>query len=533
MRVFTSILLLMIGLSISTLYAQKPKITWGPEEKLGKLSLSTQIVGMSNAGHYEVEYSAPLFLSLGGIPIKISQERYEIKRFNKEMKLMEEKKFDLTFNGKKRTFHSCVYMKGNLYVFSRFYDKAKAQNSLYVDRIDLETLSNKGKPTLIAEIPAEKKKNAGYFNTNVSKDSSKLFVFYDFPTPRKKKLELKEKVGIKVFNKDLDVLWEKSDITFDFSSKQFSQQGGMVDNEGNVVIFGKAYEGDGRKKRESTKGGKPNYSFVFRSFREKGTEVKDYNFELGERFITDIRLEFDQNNHLACAGFYSDDKRTWTASGIFYFHLNPADMGKYAETEAAFSKKTLALLSKRETTKQGELYSFDINKLILRRDGGAVILAEQSFVRWVTSTNSSTNSSRSYPVYYNMNILVTSINSIGEVEWVQVIPKKQIMANSNMANSYNYIILPEKVAIIFNDNEKNINAVAGSNVSNFKGSKSKGIASIVYIDQQGKVERKVLYSFAEHKKYLMPASTEQYNNRQAIIMIRRGAKARRARLTFP
>lgn len=507
--------------------AQKPSIKWGREETVSGLSFATQIVGVSETGHYEVEYTMPLYLTIGIIPIKLATEKYIIKRFNKDLEQVKKQEFDLTFKNKKRAFHSCVYMKGNLYVFSRFYDKEIDINSLYVERINLKTLKAIDEPKLIAEIPARKKGNAGYFNTNISRDSSKLFVFYDYPTPRKKAEDQDEHVGISVYDADLNVIWQKEEITFDVSSKQFVQQGGLVDNDGNVIILGKAYEGTGRKIKEKNRDGDPNYTYVFRSFRENGEEIQDYTFELDDRFITDLRIEFDQNSHLACAGFYSNNKQYSTASGIFFFHLNPIAMMKYGETEAAFNSRTLSLLSRREATKKGELYAWDINKLILRRDGGAVILAEQTFRRWARDNNGNY-----YPIYYNMNILATSLNSLGEVEWVQVIPKKQIMSRTNLASSYNYIILPNRLALIFNDHEENVNAKPGDKVKNFTGGKKKGIVSLVSIDQQGELKREVLYPFAELKKLLMPTSTEQINNSQALIMIRRFKKTQRGRLTF-
>lgn len=529
---FLIVVLGVLCLLPSFTHAQVPDIQWGKEEKAEKRSWYTRFVGVAGGGHYEIEYSSSAWVGIGFIPIKVAREKFYIKHYDEQLKLIKSQEFDLQYKGKNRSYHSSIYAKGNLYVFSRFYDKKADKNFLYVDRIDLSTLEAVGTPTLIAEIPAERRNNAGYFSTSFSRDSSKVMIAYDYGAARNRRDERKELMAMAVYDSELNLLWEQKDIEFEFADRRFRTLTHKVDNEGNGIIIGKVYNDDGRKRiRERDKDGKPNYRFLFRSYREEGTAVEDYIFDSEDRFITSMKVELDQNRHLACAGFYSDDRNYSITSGIFYFHLNPVDMSRYGETFQDFDKRTLELLSRGEATKKGELRNWSIDKLVVRLDGGALIVAEQYYSRTVTYTDGN-GVTHSYTMYYYMNILVTSIDALGEVEWVNVIPKEQISRNITAFSSFYPIILPERVVLIFNDHEANINALPGDRIKNFTRKKNKGIVSMVSIDQDGEVSRDVLYSLEKIKKSLRTSRTRQFSRNGVMIISERKGKFQRGRLTF-
>ena len=517
-RLFLSCLF-SVGL-ITLCFGQKPQIEWGPEFKIDGLASSSQTIGITANGFYEVQFSAQIRL----FGIAVVPAAFTIRAFDTDMKVIGEERIELKYKGNRRQFHSLTYMRGNLYLFTQFYDKKANTNTLFMDRLDLSTLKIAGESVVIASLDAPKRRRSGYFNTEISRDSTRLLVFYDYPQSRDR--DAAERYGISVYDPEMNKLWSKEDVSIEYVDRTFINIGQIVDDDGNVYIIGKVYEGNVLRERRK---GNPNYKYQFRLFSDKGETVQDYTFELGDRFITDLKLELDHNRHLACAGFIAEN-RTRAASGVFFFHLNPANFEVYGNTEKSFDSQTFELLRAREKTRKDEIVDFDINKLILRADGSAAIVAEQFYIVWQTFNDG--NTVQTYPVFHRRNILVASINSLGEIEWTQIIPKKQVTRYSDYFSSYMWMVQPDRLVFFFNDNVKNLDAKAGDNVRNFTASKRRGIISMVSIDHEGKVTRDVLTGAQEQDNLLVTGNSRQFNNQQALIYVQRRRKVQYSRITF-
>ncbi|RME12050.1 MAG: hypothetical protein D6816_01385 [Bacteroidetes bacterium] len=119
-----------------------------------------------------------------------------------------------------------------------------------------------------------------------------------------------------------------------------------------------------------------------------------------------------------------------------------------------------------------ELYNYSLDRLILRSDGGAVLVAEQFYIERETYYrdyyptygyypygyyNSYYRNSRDIDYLYNYNdIIVVNIRPDGDLQWTARIPKWQETRNDGgYYSSYAMSIVRDKLYFLFNDDARN------------------------------------------------------------------------------
>jgi len=201
--------------------------------------------------------------------------------------------------------------------------------------------------------------------------------------------------------------------------------------------------------------GKPNYTFrLFYDALEKGdTALNNIEMELEEKFITDLQLAFTKKGDIIGAGFYSEEG-TKSIKGSYYIKLNKNKIPERQEKR---------LRRRSEQGKTVELYEYDLDRLILRDDGGVVLLAEQYYIStYSRSANFASdpyaNNRREVVNNYHYNdIIIVNINPDGNIEWANKIPKQQTTSGDNgYYSSYQPAVIKNKIYLFYNDNPKNL-----------------------------------------------------------------------------
>lgn len=489
------------------------KVTWGKETKEPPKSRISYIIGTHSDGFYALR------LAMGGY---FKASTLIIEDYNNQNNLVKGTKVDLTYEKKDRFFEGTLLYNGNFLLFSSFYNKNKDLNYLFMETIDKKTLNSNGKPKVLATIKAEKRWNNGGFNHLVSRDSSKLMVFYDLPYERKER----EKFGVKVFDENVNQLWEK-EIELPYEDELFSITNYKVDNEGNVYVLGRLF----KDKVKERKKGKPNFRYVILSYKNNGETFKEYKLNLGDDFITDLTFQIADNGDFICAGFYSEDG-TRSIKGTLFFHIdgetNMVTNKKKKEFKPDFLEK---FMSDRKASNGGELYQFDLDELILRSDGGVVLIAEQFYIVTHTTRDQNGNMRTSYTYHYK-DIIVVNIDPSGNIEWASKIPKRQITRNDGgYFSSYVLAIVKDKMYFIFNDNIKNLQEKDPKRLANFSGGKN-GIVTMAVLDSKGEYDKYPLISTKEEGVMLRPKVCEQSGRKEMIIYGERGKKYKFGKVTF-
>ena len=349
-----------------------------------------------------------------------------------------------------------------------------------------------------------------------------------------------ERFALHVFDNQFNELWTK-DIALPYQDKYFSVEEYQVDNDGNVYILGLNY--------------KPEYFFTILEYSKDGEGFQEYPIKPKEKLITDLTFRVDDNGDLVCSGFYSDYHLN-KILGTYFFRLDTKTKEVVNKSLKEFdygfltqnlSAKQLEKAKKsRKASQKIGLNSFSLDKLVLRSDGGALLIAEQYFVEEIQRpTNNGFYSPGYYPntfsntysteYYFHYNdIIIVNIQPNGAIEWAARIPKQQISINDDgYYLSYSVSIVRDKIYFIYNDTEDNFNRNERINQTyTFEGSAKSSLIAVAEISRDGSVNIFPLFKNRDAAIITRPKMCKQIDKKNMIIYGEKGKTYRFGNVEF-
>jgi hypothetical protein len=520
----------LLVLSISTLWAQQAplKVSWGKEFSAPRNSTVADIIGFDASGFYVIKNQAS-----GGLFSLNST--LSLDRFDRNMNPSKSLDLELTEGGKRAYLEQMVFLNGKLLLFTSFPDQKTKINSLFVQPVDKQTLlPDNTKKSKVAEINYEgnSKRNSGSFSFRLSQDSSKMLIFnslpYDYRDP--------QKFGFIVMDADMKVLWKK-DITLPYRDDLFDVESFRVDNYGNAYLLGKLYNEVRKVKRR----GDANYIYKVLAYTENGTNNKEYSVSLPDKFLTDMQIGIRSNKDIVCAGFYSDNY-TVSIRGTFFISIDAntkeIKTKNFKEFDIGFITQNMTenqaekAKRKEEKGKDVELYSYDLDKLIVRSDGGALLVGEQFFVKTVTSTyrmgTQTTTSTVTY--YYYNDVIVVNIGPQGNIDWAVKVPKRQTSTNDGgFYSSYAMAINKDKLYFVFNDDPDNLDykGVGRMSQTNIR----RQVVTAVTVNAKGEMKKQILGA-GVGEVIIRPKVCEQISYSEMLLFGQRSKTQQFGRIVF-
>lgn len=463
-----------------------------------------------------------------------SKEAAFVELYDKDLKLKRSQELELKFEGKDRDFERVIMLHGQLYFFTSFANQVKKKNYLFYQTLNDRLLPSK-KLVKISEVDAVNKERKGAFNIEVSRDSSKVLIYAQLPYQRKEP----ERFSLQVFNDSLEQLWQR-EIVLPYADNLFSVEEYHVDNQGNVYLLGVRYkDGAGRRRR-----GTPDYNYEILAYTNDGSEVKTYRIDNNEFFLTDMTFRIADNGHLVCSGFYSN-KGTYSIKGACFLRIDPVQQSIYLQNFKPFDfdfltehlsegakERAQRAAQSGDTRKEPELYQVKLDELILRSDGGAVMIAEQFYVqeyvyRYFDGT-------LRYDYYYNYyDIVVVNIRPNGEIEWATRIPKRQETVNDEgYFSSYALTVVRDRFYFIYNDNVRNLAPLEERprTVQRFNGRQS--VIALAEVSKDGTLRTWPLYANRDADIITRPKACRQIGSRKMAVYGESGRRFRFATLLF-
>lgn len=527
------ILLLTFSLALSsTIIGQeksnKVNIKWGPEQKESKKSTLSDIIGHDETGFYALKTQLK---NLGFSAI------ITLEHFNKELEKTKSVEIELKEKKNYKRLEGVYQLNNKLYLLTSIIDKKNKINRLFIETINKQTLqlNNDSKEVASIDYATHRKFNAGTFNYKLSRDSSKVLIYYNLPYEKGKK----EKFGFQVYDNLLNKLWEK-EVELPYLEELFEVENYRVTNEGNVYLLGVIFKEKRRVKRQ----GEPNYKYQVLSYTNNGNTLTEYPIVVEDHFLTDMIITINENKDIICGGFYSA-KGTFTVKGSYFLKID----GKTKEIKAkSFNEFGIDFITqnmterqekkskkKAEKGKKPELYKYYLDEIILKDDGGAVLIGEQFYIVTVTHTYTNPNggTTTTYTNYYYYNdIIVVNIDSDGNIVWTEKVPKRQRTVNDGgFYSSYTTTVVNDKIYFVFNDNPKNIEYKGEGKIYNFNRSKE-SLVVIVEMNSEGKQSREALFSAKEVEVLIRPKVCEQISKTELILFGQKKKTHKFARVTF-
>ncbi len=488
--------------------AYEPEVTWGEEYKRPNSSWVNKIIHSDASGTYLWRDRDASF----------SSKEIIIEKYNSGLKL--ESSSVLPFRADSRNFNmvDIFHFNGQIVTLSALYDKGSDQNTLFFQTIDKQSLKLNDKKIEVAKISATKRYNKGGFDYAISRDSSKLLIFSEMPYSRSKE----DKISMNVYDNNLQLLWKK-DVELPYLDRNFEVENYEVSVNGDVYILGKITE------QQAGLFNALEYHYVVIAYRNEGQDIKTYKVQLPDNFITEVTIRTTNNDDLICVGFYSE-RSTEGMKGAFYFKINAQTEQAYDIRKGAFQPAFLEQFMSKRRAKKGkaELYRYKLDQLILRSDGGVLIVAEQFYVRVVTRTDVNGFMTTTTTYHYN-DIIAVNINPDGTIAWATRIPKYQSDGTGTFS-SYAFMVNRGKLFFIYNDHPKNLTITDYRKIKNFNGKNS--MVTLVTLSPNGMYTKDVLFSNRDFDIMTRPKISRQTNKDELVIFGTRNKNYKLGRVRF-
>lgn len=513
----------------------KATVVEGPEVETKRSSFA-DVLGSDESGYYTLRREKK------DIFLEHSNRQMQV---DKSVALPDQKK------GKEPIyFDACRMLSGELFLFSMIKDSRENSMELVVQKIDKQTLTPDAEMKTLSKTTMPSRRAfmqslafGSFFSQITSPDGSLLLLkSSDMGKDDNGNAPTDIRYHFAVYGKGMEKQWEK-DIKLPFLPDQFSVEQIKIDDDGNVFLIGIEYQ-EKAEARISRREGKPSYAYHLYRYSNKGTDVLEMPVKLKEKFITDMQAGNAPNGDIIIAGFYSD-KGTFSVKGAFYLSIDGKTHQEKIQSLSEFDSEFITqYFSEKEKKKQKkqeakgeepELYSFRMDELLLRNDGGATMIAEQYYTYTVTYTTTDANGRMTThsTTYYNYNdILVLSFNPDGSLNWKCKVPKRQTTASDGgYYSSYAYATIGDKIYFVFNDNPKNLFLKPGEKPYAFTGSKELAVV-LVEVTGSGETSRELLFTIERGDVILRPKVCVQTGEKEMFICSERTKIYQLARVEF-
>ena len=515
-----------------------PPIQWSQDYKEPSHSNLNRIIATDANGFYALREQKQGVFGSGSVHALIEY-------YDRSMKLVKTRDLDLNFKGKDRELKDVVMLGRQLYLLTEFYNEKQEKTYLFAQSIKNESLSLSQDLIKIAEVEASNRERQDVFGTHISRDSSKILIYSHLPNTTNQL----EKFNLQVYDASFNEVWHR-DVKLPYDDKKFSVNEYQLDNDGNVFLLGTIYL-NGKVGSTRKSGG---YQYDLLTYPKDGSEAQEYKIDLEGKFITDLTFRPADNGDIVCSGFYSESKDLGI-KGACFIRLNPATKQVVAQNAKPFDfsfvttylsdrskQKAKEALNKNDKEKEPELYNYSLDKLILRSDGGAILIAEQYFVESRTPYNSNPyayspfyspyyspfgysrygyNSRVDY--YYNFNdVIVVNIRPTGEIEWTARIPKRQQTVNDKgLYSSYAMAVGGEKLYFVYNEDPKNLDPNRKKIYTSHSSDKYSAVV-LAEVGNGGKVKISPIFSNADANVITRPKVCRQIGRNEMVIYGERG-----------
>ena len=252
-------------------------------------------------------------------------------------------------------------------------------------------------------------------NLVYSEDKSKALLY---------SIERQTKIEVMCFDlKSMELLWS-NEFEPDGMVYHVDYEQPLISNDGQFFYV------LGKDNRRSTKN-KHLYEVFEVNQGTSHKKVPSFTISMEDMMTFDVRFEFDNlNNNIVAGGLYSEKNRG-RGTGYFYMNIPVNNPDDHILVFEAFSDKFVSDFLGKTIKENKGIPETIVQEIVLRRDGGIIILAEKSKLleRQMLSANRSAYADEGrggYIVDYHFeDVMAISIHPDGSEHWETILPKKQ------------------------------------------------------------------------------------------------------------
>lgn len=389
---------------------------------------------------------------LGFVRMKMA---YYVQRYDEDLTLIEEKRFDLKMDDKVLSLKRIIEFKDEYYAFMSFDNELTQKTYLFYGKINTELLAIEGDLTKVAEIDLGNKRNQmrpGRFDISVSDNDEFLVIFGRQP----RKIEQRKRRGFGraqdddpevgtyafeftywVLDDQFDVVNSKENHVMEIenSTDVFYVRDYTVDDNGSIYILGKNKITDDLTRRERRERGVKKWvdinksAFVIEKIDREGNAIQNTTPE-GELFV-DMDILFDNEGNINLVGLTGEQVYSHLmVTGVYRVVMDHSNLETLTEASSKFSDDVIE----------------NVNRMVQREEN-----ASQRKKRRIARKESKMseeekeyNEARKRAIEHVDYIKFSDVDENGdayivlEEEWVEVVTTTTTDANGNTTTTTTY-----------------------------------------------------------------------------------------------
>lgn len=435
-----------------------------------------------------------------------TSQKIIFERYNAGFGIEKSKETTLKYKNKSMDFEQAFSLGGKLYLFSSFANQKDQKKYLFGQEVRATSLTPEKKLSYLDEMPFTLLNDYAGFQFDISPDSSLLLVYHAIPG----KKEEPAKYSLLVVDNELNKLWS-TQYTLQGKLKDHFIENIKLDNKGNAFLLLSSNIGTGTQKLQDDK-----YRMI--SIRDQGQKIDEIDIGVSDIFINGLNFKVLKDNNIVLAGFYSN-RGVNSVKGVVYYvingdtkqiiHQSTKEFGFDFVTSNLSESKRNKLKDSTRKTALPELPKFNLDHLILRGDGGALLLAEQYDYSVYSYYDYFSRTYTNRYVYMYDDIVAVSINPEGNIDWATRVPKHQeTMDDEGIYSSYCYAVSGDKLVFLYNDNPRNYNRDQKSRVR-YEFDAYNGMPAYAIIESDGTLRTGLLENGTDDKQFIRPSICKQ------------------------
>lgn len=440
-RYFIAVSILFIT-GTSSLRAQTVIISTDPLDDTGMDYALVQ--GADDEGVFVVHSNLPLGSDRDRVGLR--NRKYQLSFYNYGMKRRWTIPLVAGYDG--ASIEGVTFFNNKLVVLSTIIDKTQNKYKLFID-----VYNNKGK----AEITGKNATSFSYTKSNAL-EKPRLII-----SPGKNNL------GIYV-NETGDGTQTMNVALLDTNYKALISHSGKVNygdrdllvtdysiaDNGEFYLLGMIKDPDPAKEKKKQR------IYTLLVMKAGSEEVKEYKINDSSRPMTEAAITVDKiKGNAVVTGFYAD-KQSFSGAGLIFAKLKTGSDGPLEiKNYPVGGDAQIKLVGERNSGGGISLFSYPIQKVVLRNDGGAVIIAEAAYLSEYSYYDYFTQSYSRRIEYHFDNIVAFSVNNEGVIQWSQMIRKEQTSLDDfGLYSSFDSYLNSDELGIVYNKDIGRNNEIA-------------------------------------------------------------------------
>jgi len=415
-------------------FSQVENVVYGKEYVNNKKEGFNGFIGENNLALFGVDY------------INSGQKKYDLiinKYYKADLSLIESKNiYSNPIDGFTSLPVEIFYENEQFYLFSKFINKK--DNKTFVG---LSILNENIEPISFEIIDTIEQNSQTKININQSEDKQSFSLIQT----HLHKVANRQVLEIKTFDLSGHLIWDKDLLSTNSVHQLFVEK--VIYTGNNVFIL--CNYGINVNQLNSTPTVLSN-KYTLWVYNKDLNFMKEIDLRLKLKWINGVSIARNFNKELIISGFVNSS-RNFGIDAAFNVILNQKyevnSVNYYPFKKSDFNK----FISGKTLEKSNYLPNFYLKKLMVMNDGSFYLLGENYHKYIERNYDPRTNITTTTEHFIYGNIMVCYFDNTAKLKWIDNVPKSQNSINDfGVFSSFTWINLNDKLALFYNDSEKNI-----------------------------------------------------------------------------